>query len=107
MADNRHLLEDGTAHQHETGVTHFDEGRSVKISPSDNVNDAGAIEQIITAESSTSLTITAVQSTLSLGANYLFEQNLYGLWNATGFPVTFDAAPAGSTVRTLAAMGVG
>lgn len=51
-----------------------------------------AIQQTITVESATSITFTAVKSTLALGGNFAFVQNADGLSNASGYPVTLTSA---------------
>lgn len=62
---------------------------SVIISPTNNVADAGAITQTVTAWGDTSITITSVKSTLSYGTNYLFVKDNSGASNASGFQVQF------------------
>ena len=60
----------------------------VKISPTDNIGDAGVVTQTVTAWSATSIDITVVQSGLSLSTNvYLFVTNDSGGSNADGLVV--------------------
>lgn len=63
---------------------------TVKISPTDNVADGGAISQTVTAWADTSITITASRSTLSQNANlYAFVTNNGGSSNSSGSIVQF------------------
>jgi hypothetical protein len=88
---------DGTFTNGETGIvitgTNFGASQgtgSVKISPTDNVADAGAITQTVTAWGATSVTITAVRSTLALNTPcYLFVTADGNYTNASGLPVSF------------------
>lgn len=65
---------------------------SVKISPSNNVADGGAVTQTVTAWSDTSITITVVPGGLSLDTNlYLFVTNNDGNSNASGMVVQIQA----------------
>lgn len=64
---------------------------SVKISPTNNVADAGAVAQNVTAWSDTSITFTVVKGSL----NFLVGLNLFvtkngGTSNATGYPVQIE-----------------
>jgi hypothetical protein len=88
---------DGTFTNGETGIVitgaNFGASQgtgSVKISPTDNVADAGAITQTVTAWGATSVTFTAVRSTLPLNTTcYLFVTADGNYTNASGLPVSF------------------
>jgi hypothetical protein len=63
---------------------------SVKISPTDNVADGGAVTQTITSWGDTSITFTAVRGSLSLLTNlYLFVTDNASASNANGSVVQF------------------
>lgn len=62
---------------------------SVTISPSDNVADAGAVTQTVTAWADTSISFTAVRGSLGTGTLYLFATDGSGNSNASGYPVQF------------------
>ena len=62
---------------------------TVIISPTDDVADAGAVTQTVTAWADTSITITAVRGSLGTGTLYLFVTNNTGDSNASGYPVKF------------------
>jgi hypothetical protein len=67
---------------------------TVKISPTNNVADAGAVSQTVTAWSDTSITITAVKGSLSFDTNaYLFVTKNGGSSNASGMVVQVTARP--------------
>lgn len=69
--------------------------QEVWISPTDDIEDAGAVQQTITAGSSTEITFTAVQGALSSNTNlFLFVKNAAGQSNASGFIVQFEGAAA-------------
>jgi hypothetical protein len=72
---------------------------SVRISPTDNVNDAGAVTQTVTAWADTSITFTAVKGSLPQGTLYLFVTNNSSLSNATGFPVSFIGSASLAWIR--------
>lgn len=64
---------------------------TVKISPTNNVNDAGAIAQTVTSWGATSIQFTCVKSTLSFLTNYyLFVTENGGASNATGYQVQIE-----------------
>lgn len=66
----------------------------VKIAPSDNIADAGAVSQTVTAWSDTSITITVVKGSLSLDTNlYLFVKNNAGASNSAGKVLQIGARP--------------
>ena len=68
-------------------------GNTVKISPTDNVDDANAVTQVIYSESETSIGIWAVRGNLTEGVTkYLFVINDADASNATGYQVTFNAS---------------
>jgi hypothetical protein len=61
---------------------------TVKICPTDDVNDANAVTQTITAWGDSQVTFTAVRSTLAVNTTcYLFVVNDDGLSNVAGYPV--------------------
>lgn len=72
---------------------------SVLISPTDNVADGGAITQTVTAWADTSITITAVRSSLGHGTLYLFVKDNSGASNASGSQVQFLDTPAIAWIR--------
>lgn len=79
-----------------TGTSFKTQGGSsrVWISPTNNVADAGRVEQTVTAWTDTSITITAVRSSLSLSTNlYLFVVDTNGDSNTTGTVVQFSSPP--------------
>lgn len=87
---NVRITENGLDRLTEAGALRFAEGRSVLIAPTDDVNDASAMEQIITAEAATEITMTSVQGALAASTNlYLFVVTAAGLNNAAGFVVQF------------------
>lgn len=101
MADNRLFDQTGTALTDQSGANYlFDQGRMARLCPTDDVDDAAFVEQILTDQTGapTALTFTVVQGGLSLGTVYVFEQNIYGAWNTNGFAVTLAAGGAGSLV---------
>ena len=62
----------------------------VWISPTDNVNGVGRVEQTVTAWGASQVTITAVRGALGFNnTRYLFVVTNGGLANATGYPVIF------------------
>lgn len=64
---------------------------SVKLSPSDNVADAGAVSQTVTAWSDTSITFTVVKGSLDfLTGLYLFVTNDDAASNDTGYSVQLE-----------------
>ena len=64
------------------------------ISPTDDVDDPGAITQGVSTWSDTSIGATTVQSSLPSGSTlYLFVINDDGLANAAGWPVQFNFTP--------------
>lgn len=66
-------------------------GNVVVVSPTDNIEDAGAVEQTITSESSNSITFTAVRGSLAFDTTlYLFVQNGDGVSNKVGLPIQFE-----------------
>lgn len=71
--------------------TTFEAGQgtgTVKISPTDNVADAGAVTQTITSWSDTIIAFTTVQGALALNTNlFLFVTNDSAASNASGFVV--------------------
>lgn len=104
---------DGLLHNTETGIviagTSFAASQGlgfVKISPTDNIADAAAVTQTVTAWADTSITITAVLSAFSYFANlYVFVQNNTGTSNAAGFVVQREAwATFTATLKNLAAV---
>src|SRR5688572_15144107 len=67
---------------------------SVVISPTDDIDDAGAVTQTVTAWSDTSVTITVVKGSLSLDTNvYLFVENNAGDSNAAGRVIQIQSRP--------------
>lgn len=77
---------------------------AVLISPTDDVDDAGAVTQADTSWSDTSITITAVRGSLAFNATaYLFVKETGGTSNASGRAVTFNTR--GSQRRMM--LGVG
>jgi hypothetical protein len=61
---------------------------TVKISPTDDVDDVNAVAQTVTAWGDTSVTFTCVKGSLAFNTNlYLFVTNDDGLANAAGYPV--------------------
>jgi hypothetical protein len=73
---------------------------AVIISPSDNVNDAGAVTQTVTSWADTSITFTAVRSSLAMGTNlYLFVRENGGSSNASGYIVQFIGSASVAWVR--------
>jgi hypothetical protein len=72
---------------------------SVTISPTDDINDAGAVTQTVTAWGATSITFTAVRSALGYGALYLFVEEDGALSNDPGYPVQFVGAASLAWVR--------
>jgi hypothetical protein len=65
---------------------------TLKICPTDNVADANAVSQTVTAWGDTSITFTAVAGTGSLGSgatSYVFVTDTGALSNASGYPVNF------------------
>lgn len=64
---------------------------TVKISPTNNVNDAGAVAQTVTSWGASSIQFTCVKSTLSFLTNYyLFVTENGGTSNATGYQVQIE-----------------
>ena len=79
-----------------TGTTFFatQGAGSVLVSPTDNVNDAGAITQGVSSWSDTSINATSVQAGLMSGVTlYLFVKNSDNISNAAGWPVQFTFEP--------------
>lgn len=93
-------------HRHgETGVvitgTGFSaSGNTVIVSPSDDIDDVNAVEQTITDEGTTSITITTDLDTFDFDADlYLFVTNSGATSNATGF--VFQRYAVISITKTL------
>ncbi len=62
----------------------------VVISPTSDINNAGAVAQTVTSWGDTSITFTAVKGSLSLNTNlYLFVENDDDVVNSTGYTVQF------------------
>jgi nucleotide-binding universal stress UspA family protein len=88
-------LSDATVYNGQTDVTITGSGFGasqgaglVKISPTDNVNDASAVTQTVTAWSANSVTITAVRGTLAVSTPmYLFLTNNSAASNSAGAAV--------------------
>lgn len=80
-------------------------GSRVLLSPSDDVDDAGAVEQTVTAWAAASITFTAVRDSLALDTPlYLFVLTDDGLSNAAGSAFEFYApyvAPAASITHAF------
>lgn len=64
----------------------------VKLSPTNDINDAGAVEQTVTAWTDTSITIDIVATGLIVGTIYAFVKNDAGYSNASGLAVTLESA---------------
>lgn len=72
----------------------------VVISPTDNINDAGAVVQTVTAWANTTVNITAVRGALAFATNlFLFVEEDSGSSNASGYVVQFE--PLVQVNRTL------
>jgi hypothetical protein len=66
----------------------------VYVSPTDNVADAAKVTQTVTAWADTSITFTAVRSTLATGSTlYLFVVPDTNDENADGYSVAFEYVP--------------
>jgi hypothetical protein len=77
-----------------TGTGFSSSGNTVRISPTNNVADAGAVTQTITAQSTTSITITGVKGALAFETGaFLFVTNNASASNASGTSVQFVARP--------------
>lgn len=89
------LFQDGETGIEITGTNLPTTGGEVTISPTDDVNDAGAVTQTITARSGgTSVTFTAAQGSLpSNTVVYLFVENDSAETNAAGYQVRFPTLP--------------
>jgi len=69
-------------------------GARVVISPTNNINGLGAVQQTVIDWGSTAIDIVIVQGSLPLGVPmYLFVENNYGTSNVSGYVVQFDVAP--------------
>lgn len=72
---------------------------TVKLSPTDDIDDARAVTQTVTAWGDTSITMTAVRGALPVYTNlYLFVENDSAASNASGYVVQLETTPIGLTV---------
>jgi hypothetical protein len=77
---------------------------NVKICPTDDAADSGAVTQTVTSWSDTSITITAVKGALAASTTaYLFVMEDTGFANADGWPVQFESSNRGRSLL----LGVG